>query len=227
MRCSTAVFVIVCGVPSCLSAAPADTPRLDVVKEFIRELAASERIRAAGEAEIKDTGDGDKFAAAIHISTRTQLELRSEISMLKAMHLSAPNEQLLPTLAGFYGFKVEAHQKLIDICSEFIGGAKEGVDYGKLAAEVPKSRAGIEYIDEAIFQSTPLLFALLIDDRADSKNHANHLRINREQRTDLVDTLNSNFGEKLNAAKMPYLVTAAASLRSLLLSFKCSDDPWE
>ena len=67
-----------------------ETPHLEFVTEYIRELAAVERIRAAGEAENNQDKKDDKlpFAGAIHTSTLFELELGSQVKMLKGMHLN-------------------------------------------------------------------------------------------------------------------------------------------
>ncbi len=67
------------------------TPHLEFVTEYVRELAAVERIRAAGEAENnQDKKDGElPFAGAIHTSTLFELELGSQVKVLKGMHLNA------------------------------------------------------------------------------------------------------------------------------------------
>ena len=67
------------------TAAKPETPHLEFVTEYIRELAAVERIRAAGEEENNQDKKDDKlpFAGAIHTSTLFELELGSQVKMLK------------------------------------------------------------------------------------------------------------------------------------------------
>src|SRR6266699_2637922 len=48
---------------------------------------------------------------------------------------------------------------LIEISSAFIGGPKPGVDYDELAAEMPKVRAKLDYLDRTLFDVAPLVFA--------------------------------------------------------------------
>ena len=52
-----------------------ETPHLAFVTEYIRQLAAIEDVRAAGEKELKQGSQDDMFAIAIHNSTAIQLEL--------------------------------------------------------------------------------------------------------------------------------------------------------
>src|ERR1700730_10674862 len=72
-----------------------ETPHLEFVTEYIRELAAVERIRAAGEEENNQNTKDDKlpFAGAVHTSTLFELELGSHVGMLKGMRLNTPFDE--------------------------------------------------------------------------------------------------------------------------------------
>jgi hypothetical protein len=158
-----------------------ETPHLVFVTEYIRELAAVENIRASGEKELKQGTTDNTFTNMIHSSTLFQLELGSQISMLKGMNLKPPFEGLIPNITEFYKRKVALWQRMTDIGSAFVGGPKEGVDYSKLGAEMPQIRAQLEFIDHALFDISPMIFATLIDMKPDSKNHASHLFGNRRR----------------------------------------------
>ena len=205
-----------------------ETSHLAFVNEYVRELAAIEDIRAAGEQRLKEGAKGDNFSNLIYTGTRIQLELRAQIATLKGMRLNSPNEQLIPDLVAFYEQKLAVYQKLIDIASAFIGSPKPGVDYDKLAAEMPKTRAALDYVDDSVLQITPLVFATLIDMKPDSKNHASHLTITKAERAKLLTDITSGFGSQLDQKNQNYTVSAAKVLRGLLLKdFKSSDEPWE
>ena len=207
-----------------------ETPHLEFVTEYIRELAAVERIRAAGEEENKqDTKDGKlPFAGVIHTSTMFGLELGSQVKMLRGMRLNPPFDDLIPSITKFYERKIELWRRMGEISSEFIGGPKEGVDYSKLVAEMPKIRGELEFIDQALFEATPGVFATLIDMKEDSKGHASHLIITKEQKAVLIAKLKDSFGAKLDQKNQNYTVSAASVLRDYLnKDFKCSDEPWE
>jgi hypothetical protein len=228
MRGLVLSLAVLATVPQAFGADKApETSRLTFVTEYIRQLAAIEDIRAAGEQEIEQGSRDDRFLIGIHNSTAMQLELRSQISMLQGMRLAPPFDELIPNLAAFDAHKIELHQGLIDISSNFIGGPKPGVDYSKLAAEVPKIRAGLEYVDHAIFEATPLVFAMLIDQREDSQHHASHLIITKAERTRLIESLTTRFGSKLDQKEQNYIVSAASVLKAYLLKdFKSSDETW-
>jgi hypothetical protein len=207
-----------------------ETPHLEFVTEYIRELAAVEQIRAEGEEENnQDTKDGKPpFAGLIHTSTMFELELRSQIKMLRGMRLNSPFNDLIPDITTFEEHKIEHWRRMSEIGGEFMGGPKKGVDYTKLAAEMPKIRGELEFIDQSLFEATPLVFATLIDTKEDSKGHDSHLIITKEQRGALIAKLNDYFGTKLDQKNQNYIVSAASVLRGYLSKdFKCSDEPWE
>lgn len=207
-----------------------ETPHLEFVTEYIRELAAVERIRATGEEENNQDKKDDKlpFAGVIHTSTMFELELGAQIRMLKSMRLNEPFDFLIPNITGFYERKIVLWRRLGEISSAFIGGPKEGGDYSKLAAEMPKIRGELDFIDQALFEATPSLFATLIGMKEDSKGHASHLIITKEERAGLISKLDDSFGAKLDQKDPNYTVSAAIVLRNYLnKDYKCSDESWD
>jgi hypothetical protein len=216
--------VAVTFVPLSVAAEKPETPHLAFVTEYIRELGAIEDVRASVEKELAPAkDDNERLSAAVHASTLIQLELQSQIAMLKAMRLNAPYDQLISNITTFYGQKIGVHQKLIDITTTFLAGPKPGIDFGQLAAEMPKLRARLDYIDKALFEASPLIFATLIDLRPDSKNHASHLIITREERAKLIEKLDDEFGQQLNQKDRNYTVSEAVILKSYLQKdFTCA-----
>lgn len=213
---------------SAAQAANEETSHLAFVTEYIRELARNEDTRASGEQEFKQGAKDEALRIGIHASTLIQLELRSQIRMLKGMRLKPPFDELIPDITGFYEHKVALHQRLIDISTAFLAGPKPGVDYGKLAAEMPKVRAELEYVDHSLFDATPLVFATLIDEKPDSKNHVSHLIITKAERAKLIDELTGGFGSKLDQKDQSFTVSAASVLKAYFLKdYRCSDEPWE
>lgn len=230
VSCIVFAFILAAGAAATFEAEKPETSHLAFVTQYVRELAAIENIRSSAEQELKEGQGtpGEVFSNGIHASTLIQLELRFQINTLKGMHLNQPFDQLIPNLTVFYERKIALHQRLIDIGSAFLAGPKPGVDYGKLAAEMPKIRAELEYIDHSQFDSTPLIFATLIDQKPDSKNHVSHLIITKAERAKLIDDLTGDFGAKLDQKDQNFTVSAASVLKVYFLKdYKCSDDPWE
>jgi hypothetical protein len=209
-----------------------ETPHLAFVTEYIRELSAYEELRVKGEQENEEAKEASDtpaiFTSAIHADTLFQLELGSEIAQLKSMRLNDPFDFLIPSMTDFYGQKIKLWQRMSDISAAFIGGPKPGVDYDQFAVEMPKIRANLDFIDQALFEATPSIFATLIDTKADSQGHASHLTITKAERETLINKLDTAFGSKMDQESQNYGVSAASVLKAYLLkNFKSSDEPWE
>jgi hypothetical protein len=193
-------------------------------------LAAVERIRAEGEKENDQDTKDDKlpFFGAVHTCTLFELELSSQVTMLKSMRLNAPVDDLIPIITGFYERKILLWRRMREIAGAFIGAPKPGIDYDKLAAEMPQIRAQLEFIDQSLFQVTPMVFMTLIDMKPDSKGHASHLIITKEEKEQLLSKIDTSFGEKLEKKDQNYIVSSAKVLKDYLnKDFKCADEPWE
>lgn len=87
--------------------------------------------------------------------TRFQLELQSQIGMLKDMQLNPPFDDLPSSLAAFDEKKIELYRTMSEGCEAMISGPKPGVDYDAIAAQAPKLTATLDYVDHAIFEATP------------------------------------------------------------------------
>jgi hypothetical protein len=146
--------------------------------------------------------------------------------MMKQLTLDPPFDSIPATIAEFYQSKIAAHQKMIDMATALASGPKPGVDYGAIAAEAPKQGATLEYIDRHLFQATPLIFAMLITDKPYSQGHMSRLRITRTERDRLLQSLQIDFGDKMNQTDQNYIVSAATLLRDYLSKkgYKCADD---
>jgi len=201
-----------------------ETPHLQFVTEYIRELEAIEHIRAAWQEDSKDAGQ--QWNACIKSSASFQLELQSEIAILRGMHLNSPFEFLIGSITTFYKQKSAIYEDYGDICSAFAVGPKHGVDYQAMAVDMPKMRASLEFIDKALFEASGVVAATLIDLKPDSHDHASHLIITKAERLRLTDNIDASFGDKLKQKNQNFTVSSASVIRDILLDHKCSDDPW-
>jgi hypothetical protein len=210
---------------------PVETTPLAFVTEYIRELAQNEDTRAQLEQEyIQANKQGSKagMMEAIYVSTRTQLELRDQIGRLQNIHLGKEFDFITQGIIAFDGHKIEIHQRYIDISEAFVSGPKPGVDYDKLAAEMPKLRADLDQTDHDLMDIAPAVFMTLLDKREDSKNHCSHLLITKAENAKLLADLRTYFGAKLEEKNPPYLVGSAQVLKAgLQKGWKYADDPWE
>jgi hypothetical protein len=206
-----------------------ETPHLPFVKEFVRELVEDEGLATSSLKELNGAQTpNEKFSAGIYFSKSTQLELRSQIAMLKSMHLNDPFDTLIPTLIAFYQQEIELHQQLIEISSKFLAKPKPSVDYAALEAKVPQIRAELDDVRKGLFDAAPLIFMSLVDMKPDSQNHVNHLIITKAEKADLQDQLSILLKDVPDKGDHDYYISAAMILRAgLQKDYKCADDPWE
>jgi len=132
-----------------------EAPNLAFLSEYIRELGVNERMRALGERDLTEVGGDHQFVALIRSSTRIRMELGAQIHTLSGIHLKPPFEDLTTKITKFYSMKIEFHQRLIAISTSLLSRPQPGVDYGALAAEVPKTTASLEYIDRSLLEPPP------------------------------------------------------------------------
>jgi hypothetical protein len=204
-----------------------DTPHYDVVSEYIRSLGSIYTIQQTATNENKiSKGDLTKVLLdSIRNGTRFKLALNASIGALERMSLKEPFETLLPNTIQWYKYKIDLFGEMVEISKTLIDGPKPGVDYGKMTARMPEITAQIEYIDESIFQSMVLVFALLIDEKPDKDGHMSRLNITKAERKKLIDNLNGSFGKSLNNKNKTWTVSSAALLKAYLLKdYKCADE---
>jgi hypothetical protein len=206
-----------------------ETSHLTFVKEYIRELTADEDINVSAAKELSEAKTPDQqFSTGIYVSKSRQLELRSQIGMLKSMRLDPPYETLIPDLIAFYQHEIELHEGLIDLSSKFLAGPKPGVDYQALAVKLPQLRAELEATQKAVFEATPLVFMTLIDMKPDSQGHASHLIIKKQEKADLQGDLEIILKDQPEHGDHDYYISAAMVLRDAFQKgHKCSDEPWD
>jgi len=185
----------------------------------------NERIRAQNEREFAEKGS-DPLQNAIRCSTRAIMQLRAQIGMLNSFHLASEHSPI-QNIIDFDKRKIELLQQVSDTASTLIAGPKPGVDYGQLAADMPKISASIEFIDESLFNAVPLVFAMLIRPTPDKDNHMSRLVITTAERARLVSDLDAAFGGKMDAKDQNYGVSSASVLKSFLTQsgYKCTDEP--
>jgi hypothetical protein len=206
-----------------------ETSHLVFVKEYIRETITNEDLMVSLQKELSEAKTpNEQFSTGIYASKSIQLELRSQIAMLKSMRLDPPYETLIPDLVGFYQHEIELHQSLLEISSKFLAGPKPGVDYQALAVKMPQLRAELEATQKGVFEVTPLVFMTLLDMKPDSQNHVSHLIITKQEKSDLLSSLDIILKDQPEHGDHDYYVSAAMVLRAAFLKgHKCADEPWE
>lgn len=209
--------------------AKSETSHLVFVKEYIREITTDEELKTSVQKELsEDKTTNQQLSTGIYASKSIQLELRSQIAMLKSMRLDPPYETLIPDLVSFYRHQIELHQSLLEISSKFLAAPKPGVDYSALAAKMPQLRAELEATQKGVFEATPLVFMTLLDMKPDSQNHVSHLIITKQEKADLLSSLDIILKDQSEHGDHDYYISSAMVLRAALLKeYKCADEPWE
>jgi len=199
------------------------------VTEYVRELAEVQKISDDFDREMDPTKHPDALSVSSYSFTRMILALKSHTRVLGSMHLKKPYDVLIPSVTELYKQKIALFERLLETDRTMLEGPKSGVDYSKLAAEIPELRAKIDDVDHTLFSASPLVFMSLVDARPDSHDHVSHLVITIAERSQLIDQINASFGGKLDQKSQPYGVSTATILRDALLTkgYKCSDEPWD
>jgi hypothetical protein len=113
-----------------------------VVPSDIRELGELERLRSLAFDELKaDANNRNQMASCVRNSTRFQLELRTQISMMRGMKLNPPFAELPAQISEFNEKRIDLYNRMGEGCATILAGPKPNIDYGAVAAEVPKITA--------------------------------------------------------------------------------------
>jgi hypothetical protein len=178
-----------------------DTPPLQFVDNYITQLATFEDLRDAAARELEeDKAQGQSQAsmmACLHSNTRYDLEVGAAIRAMRSTRLVGVDKELqtVPqSIADLYAQRQQVVAQMTKVCSAFAEGPKDGVDYKGLATLMPQIRAQLDYLDNTMFEASPLVFATLISDVPDSQGHASHLVISCDDRKRLVDHIDSSCG---------------------------------
>lgn len=202
-----------------------ETPHLQFVAEYLRELAEVETLRQRAEDDL--AAHGPDLADCIRNMTSLNLALLAHTASMRGMKLHAPFETLPANIGAFDENKASIYEQYGDACSNMIAGPRPGVDYQALAGKMPKLTAQLDYIDHALMEASPLVFATLIDLREDAAGHANHLIITNAERQQIIDRIESDFGTKLQKPNANYIVSSAIIIETYLKKdFKGADEPW-
>jgi hypothetical protein len=138
------------------NAAGSESQRLAFVSEYIRQLGTIEDVRDSNAKEFASDGSP---ATVVLTSTRMILTLRGQVSMLKSFNLGETNRSQEPvnSIIDFDNQKIDLWQAFQEAGKLMMAGPQPGVDYGKLAGDMPEITARIEYLDKGLFTATPLV----------------------------------------------------------------------
>ncbi len=216
---------------SAAAAEGSETPPLKFVKLYIGQLKAVEDIRDAAAKELETHTPEERLVDCVHSMTQYQLELSTQIPAMQEVNLSKQEhlDWLPGKLVEYNKKKLCLYEQYGSACATLLEGPKPDVDYGKISAELPKISALVEFIDKAIFETSPAVFASLIQRKENSHGGDDHLTITKTERDDLVHQIKLAFGDKLNQHDKNWIVSAASVLEFYLekKGYKASDEPWD
>jgi hypothetical protein len=237
---SLVVFFIIFTVTNgTAQAATKETPHLQVVKEYVRSLAAVYNIQETSRKEFDEINQLDenmraqsRLMRSIKSGTKMNMELKASIGMLKGMKLHGQFDTLIPTTIDIYKQKISLHDELISMSKRMLGmlsifspTPKDFSDMKTMSGRMPELEAQLEYLDETLFKMMVLVFALLIDEIPDSQGHMSHLIISKAEKQELLQDIDLSFGPSLDKKDKNYTVSSAALIKGWLQKyFVCTDD---
>ena len=195
---------------------------------YVRCLAKTYDLQEAAKLELSRVKDPTSVLMTnVRMSTKAKLEMRAMIAEMNQLDVGEDAKPFVQNLSDFYRKKIDLNDSLIEVASKLLDGPKPGADYGKLLASTAEISGILEQIDEQIFKLANAFFAIMIDLRPDKSGHANHLKITRAQKAELLALIESRFGASIKGKNQNWTVGGAWLLRSnLQKGFKASDDPW-
>ncbi len=192
---------------------------------YIQRIGAIELMREQAQAE--PAPGVDKTVECIRNSERMRLELIATATTLSKFTLRDVYKDIPENMADIFVQKADIWGRLGELCSKFVAGPVDGINHQQFAAEMPKLNAQLEYVDRTLFNATPLVFAVLIDERPNANNELDHLLITKAERNELLRSITLLFIKSIDNKEMNYVVASARTLKELLISdYKSSDDPW-
>lgn len=221
MRSAIFAAVLMCWACPALAQAP-----LGFVQAYVRALSNLENVRSEAETETAKGTAQEKISACIHSSHLEQLELADAANTVARFKLAGDSKDTPTLLVQYFVTKGEMFNRFEGMCSAVVAGPKPGVDYQKIASDMPKLRADMDYIDKNLLTFAPLVFGSLIRDTPDKQGHMSRLVISHSERDSLVKEINRSFKD-LDAKDANYAVSSASIIKFYLTKkgYKLTDDP--
>jgi len=204
----------------------AETSHLDFVREYVRQLVDNDEIDQRNMSEIATaTRRTDRLAAAILGEERMVLALTADAAQLSTMRLRGEFKDLPGLIVNAYDRKIDLVQRMMLAAAAALSDLAKAVDDPKRAADVSRLTASVETVERALFETTGLVFATLVDPAAMKDGSPGRLTITRAERQELIGRLSGHFGKNINEPGHGYTTASASLLKGLLLERKCADDP--
>lgn len=218
-------IIIAVAILATSSAFAADAPGTQFVQQYVWDIGTFEDIRLQAAAE-KNITKNETLASCIRMGTRFQLELDVAAARMKTFNLPGEMKDTPGLIASVYQQRADLYRELGESCAAILSGPKRGADYGAIAANAPKINAKLDYNAKTLFQGSAIIAMALIDQKPDAHGKLSHLVITRREKAELVKTVNSSFGKKLNEKNPTYLVGSVKLIKKFLMTttHKCADE---
>lgn len=207
--------------------------RIAFVQEYIRELITNEASQDDAKNEVAKAGavTTKQLEVGDEVGTRAALDLATEASVVRSIHLSAPYAKVPQMLAEFRDEEAALYRRIAAISSEMlsatVSGPQPGVNYTALVREVPQLTARRQFIDKSLFEDTPMFAYMLLDEaHPDKHGLVTRLIITCHERVAMIANLDTSFGRKLTEKQQDYFVSSAWVMKSFLTNklYHCADE---
>jgi len=205
------------------------TARIALVREFVREVGVLYRLQETGKKELaENSSTAGQLATSIRVGTRTLFEMQESVSRLDMISLDTRWGEFRDLLKSFHNQRMDTVQELIQMSKALLSGPEPGANYGAMTAHAPELTAQLEQIDKSMFQMSQALFFALVDEgRVEADGNLHHLILNKKDRTETVNSIDTAFGQSLDDKNPTSIVNAAWAIKYGLTrtNYKAADEP--
>jgi len=206
------------------------TARVELVREFIREMEVLYRLQETAKKEFAEDGStAGKLTTSIRVGTRTLFEMQESVDRLAMIKLDNRWGEFRDLLQSFHKERIAAVQEVNQMSKGMLSGPVAGVNYGAMTARAPELTVQIEQIDKSLFKMSQALFLALVDEgRLSSDGNLHHLLLDKKDRGGMVHTIDTAFGRSLEDEKnASSIVNAAWAIKYGLTrpTYKAADEP--
>lgn len=205
------------------------TARIALVREFVREMEVLYRLQETAKKELaEDSSPTGKLTTSIRVGTRTLYEMQESVRRLNMIGVDSHWAEFRDLLKGFHNQRMALMQEITQMAKATLSGPAPGVNYGAMAARAAELTAEVEQIDKGMFAMSQALFFGLVDEgRVAADGNLHHLILTKKDRADIVQTIDTAFGQTLDDKNPTQFVGAAWAIKYGLTRpiYKSADEP--
>jgi hypothetical protein len=205
------------------------TARIALAREFVREMEVLYRLQETAKTELaEDSSAPGNLTTSIRVGTRTLFEMQESVTRLNMIGVDGRWAEFRDMLKSFHNQRMAIVKEMVQMSKAILSGPAPGVNYGAMTARAPELTAEVEQIDKSMFTISQAIFFALVDEgRVAADGNLHHLILTKKDRTDIVQTIDTAFGQTLNDKNANYIVSAAWAIKTGLTSptYKSADEP--